>query len=194
MSWIKQLFSRRRLYNDLSDEIQQHLEEKIDGLAATGMPRKEATAAARREFGNVTLVEQDSRNAWRWPSIEDFFMDLRYAARMLRKSPGFTAVAVLTLALGIAVNATMFSMVSAFLLRRPPGREPSCIVVISGVNPVQSFQSDLNGVSAPNYLAWRYANHGFSDLAAADEYRTLSLTGQGLDTTGQPSSTGRPEA
>src|SRR5260370_13766612 len=85
-------------------------------------------------------------------------------------------------------------MVSAFLLRRPAGREASCIVVISGVNPVQSFQSDLNGVSAPNCLAWRYANHGFSDLAAADEYRTLSLTGQGLDTTGQPSSTGRPEA
>src|SRR5215471_3723638 len=101
--------------------------------------------------------------------METLLNDLRLAVRMLRKNPGFTSIAVVTLALGIAVNATMFSMVSAFLLRRPPGREPTRIVDISGVNPVQSFQSDLNGVSAPNYLAWRDANHVFADLAAADE-------------------------
>ncbi len=57
MNWLKQLFSRRRLYNDLSSEIQEHLDEKIDELVASGMPRKEATTAARREFGNVTLIE-----------------------------------------------------------------------------------------------------------------------------------------
>src|SRR6476660_5848410 len=144
MNWLKQLLLRGRLYNDLSDEIREHLEEKIEELVASGMSRKEATAAARRQFGNVTLIELDSRAVWQWPSIESFFADLRYGLRTLRKNPGFTAVAVLTLALGIAVNATMFSLVSAFLLRRPPGRDPERVAVITSLNPAQGFLSDAN--------------------------------------------------
>ena len=81
MNWLKQMFSRRRLYNDLSGEMQQHLEEKVEELVACGMPRKEANAAARRQFGNVTLLENDSREVWQWPSIESFFADVRYAFR-----------------------------------------------------------------------------------------------------------------
>src|SRR5882672_6737365 len=85
MMWLKQLFSRRRFYGDLSEEIQEHLEEKIEALVAGGMSRKEAGAAARREFGNVRLTEEDSRAVWRWAAMEDFFMDVRFGARMLRK-------------------------------------------------------------------------------------------------------------
>ena len=110
--------------------------------------------------------------------METIIQDLRYGLRQLRKNPGFTAIAVLTLALGIAVNATMFSLVSAFLLRWPPGREPERVVVISSVDPAQGFLADANPVSAPNYLAWRDANHVFLDMAAADESRTVSLTAQ----------------
>src|SRR6202011_1854088 len=98
MMWLKQLFSRRRLYSDLSEEIREHLEEKIEELIAGGMPRKEATHAARREFGNVRLTEEDGRYLWRWPSIEDFVMDVRYSLRTLRHNPMFTAVALLTIA------------------------------------------------------------------------------------------------
>src|SRR2546422_6313150 len=151
MMWLKQLFSRRRLYNDLSEEINEHLEEEIEELVATGMSRKEAAAAARREFGNVTLTEEDSRTVWRWPSIENFLMDLRYGLRMLRKNPGFTAVAVLTLALGIAVNATMFSLVSSLLLARPPGREPERVAVGTSVHPAGGVPPDPNPGSPPNY-------------------------------------------
>jgi putative ABC transport system permease protein len=105
--------------------------------------------------------------------------DLRYALRQLRKSPGFTVIAVLTLALGIAVNATMFSLVSAFLLRRPPGREPDRVAVVTSIDPAQGFQADASPVSVPNYLAWRDANHVFADTAAGTGDRMASLTSQG---------------
>jgi len=127
--------------------------------------------------------------------METFRNDLRLAVRMLLKSPGFTAIAVLTLALGIAVNATMFSLVSAFLLRRPAGRDPQRVVVVSSVNPNQVFQSDASPVSAPNYLAWREANHVFADAAAADEFRSVSLAAQDFPAVaGQSAGAGQPEA
>jgi putative ABC transport system permease protein len=111
--------------------------------------------------------------------VETFRDDLRLAVRMLLKNPGFTAIAVLTLALGIAVNATMFSLVSAFLMHPPPGRDPQRVVVVSSVNPNQVFHADASPVSAPNYLAWRETNHVFADTAAADDFRTVSLTAAG---------------
>jgi hypothetical protein len=88
MSWFKRLFSRRRLYNELSEEIHGHIEEKAEELVATGMTRKEAAAAARREFGNLTLVQEDSRAVWQWPTLEHLLMDIRYGLRMLGKSAG----------------------------------------------------------------------------------------------------------
>jgi predicted permease len=127
--------------------------------------------------------------------METLRSDLQLAIRMLLKKPGFTAAAVITLALGIAVNATMFSMVSAFLLRRPPGREPERVAVISSINPAPGFQADANPVSAPNYLAWREANHVFAATAAADENRTVSLSSQSLAAgQSQPAATSQPEA
>src|SRR5208337_4968952 len=112
MNWLKQLFSRRRLYGDLSAEIEEHPAEKVDELVAGGMSREEATFAARREFGNVLLVEERSRDVWRWPSFENLFMDLRYGLRQLRRNRGFTATAILTLALGIGMNTAVFNVVN----------------------------------------------------------------------------------
>lgn len=104
--------------------------------------------------------------------------DLIYGIRQLRKNPGFTAVAVITLALGIAVNATMFSLVSAFLLRRPQVHEPDRIVVVSAIDPAQGFHAAASTVSVPNYLAWRDGNNVFTEMAASDDWRTTSLTVQ----------------
>src|ERR1700676_3567731 len=128
MNWLKQMFYRRRLYNGLSDELQQHLAEKIEELVATGLPRKEATAAARRQFGNITLVEQDSREVWQRPTIESLFADLRFAVRTLRKTPAFTATAILTLALGIGANTAIFTLINALMLRMLPVRDPGQLV------------------------------------------------------------------
>lgn len=110
--------------------------------------------------------------------MDTIVQDVRYGVRQLVKNPGFTTIAVLTLAMGIAINATMFSMVSAILLRRPPGREADRIAVVSGINPAAGFQADNSMVSVPNYLAWREANHVFSEVAAADEFHTASLTAE----------------
>src|SRR6266446_6358364 len=155
MMWLKQLFSRRRLYGDLSEEIQEHLEEKIEELVAGGMSRKEAAAAARREFGNVRLTEEDSRAVWRWAPIEDFFMDVRFGARMLRKKPGFTAIAVFTLALGIAANTMIFS-----------------------TNPPKGRGWDQNPVSVLDFVAWREQSHAFEDMVAS-QGSDFALTGEG---------------
>jgi len=104
--------------------------------------------------------------------------DLQVAVRMLMKNPGFTFTAVLTLALGIAINATMFSLVSGFLLRRPPVKDPDRVAVVSAIDPTRDFHADTAAVSTPNFLAWRDANHAFADMAAADQYRTISFTMQ----------------
>src|SRR5882724_12575584 len=179
MTWLKQLFSRRRLYGDLSEEIREHLEEKIEELVAGGMSREEAAYAARREFGNVTLVEQDSRTVWRWAAIEDFFTDVRFGARMLRKNPGFTAIAVFTLALGIAVNGIMFSSLSAWMLKKPAVSDPDRLMVVYGTNSNELREINQNPVSAPNFFTWKKENRVFSQMAAMDPYGAGSLTGQG---------------
>src|SRR6266481_5271193 len=178
MTWLKQLFSRSRLYGDLSEEIQEHLEEKIEELVAGGMSREEAAYAARREFGNVMLTKEDSRKVWRWAAMEDFFTDVRFGARMLRKNTGFTAIAVFTLALGIAANATIFSFLSAWMLKKPAVSDPDRLMVVYGTNSNELREVNQNPVSAPNFLTWKEENRVFAQTAAMDRYEAASLTGQ----------------
>jgi predicted permease len=158
---LKQLISRRDIYNDLSEEMQQHLDEKVEELVASGLPRKEAAAAARRAFGNVTLIEEDSRSIWRWPSIESFFGDVRYAFRVLRKSPGFTCVAILTLALGIGVNTAIFTAFDAIILRPRAVKDPDRLAFVFRTSLGESH----GRFSYPDYLYYRDHTTSFSDLA-----------------------------
>jgi len=177
MNWFRQLFSRRRLYGDLSEEIHQHLEEKIEELVASGMPRKEATAAARREFGNVSLIEQDSREAWQWPSIENFLMDVRHGLRVLRKNPGFTAIAVLTLALGIGANTVVFSYINAWMIKPLPYPQADRLMVFEPHDKKKGWTR--NGLtSTASFLDFQKQNTSFEQTALWTGWN-FNLTGDG---------------
>src|ERR1700677_3839543 len=117
MRWLKQLFTRRRHYEELSETIREHLEEKIADLMDDGMTREEAERSARREFGNTALVEQRSREVWQWSGVENVLADAKISLRQLRKTPGFTLVALLIIAVGIGASTAVFSIVDSVLLR-----------------------------------------------------------------------------
>src|SRR5580704_16456645 len=167
MNWLQQLFSRRRLNNDLSDEMRQHLEEKIEDLVATGMSKKEATAAARREFGNLSLLEEDSRDVWRWMSIENLFADVRYGLRMLGRNAVFTAVGLLTIAIGIGANAAVFSVVNSVLLKPLSYPKSEELVSLHQIAPGAAGLADFeNGLllSPSMYFAYAEQNRTFQSL------------------------------
>lgn len=143
-----------------------------------GMSLERARREALMKLGGVEQTKENYRERRGLPFLEVALQDLRFAARMLRKNPGFTLIAVLTLALGIAANAIIFTLVSAVLYRRPPVSDPDTLMVVYGTS-AQSFGANLNAVSAPNYFTWKKANQVFSDMAAADPYFSSSLTGEG---------------
>jgi predicted permease len=176
MNWLKQWFSRRHLYHALSDEMQQHLGEKVEELVAAGMSKEDATAAARRDFGNVTLIEEDSREVWQWPSIESFFADVRYAFRVVRQNPSFTWVAILTLALGIGANTAIFSIVNAVILRPLPYKDSSRILTLH--TKTAMFPNFTLGLSWPAFQAIRAAGSVEEAAACWETDRTLTGTNQ----------------
>jgi predicted permease len=174
MNWVPRIFRRREIYNDLSEEILLHIEERSEQLMREGMSAKEAEWEARRAFGNRTLLEERSREVWQWPTLESIVADVRLAVRQLRKSPGFTMAVVLTLALAIGANAVVFGLMDGLVLR--PLNVPQSESLYG-----THYGDNLTWQSYLNYIDLRDRNRSFEDLAAFN-----MVLGVGLDTGKDP--------
>ena len=177
------MFAKRRWDAELDEELQAHLEMLAEENMQRGMSAHEARRAAKIALGGAEQIKEVVRYQRGLPLLESLVADVRFGLRMLRKNPGFTAVAILTLALGIGANTAIFSAVSAILLRPLPFQDPGRLMIIWHTPPQKSFPGVERFVVSPaNYLDWRSQNHIF-DLMAAVGFRRFNLTG-----TGQPES------
>src|SRR5579871_5547849 len=157
MNWHGPYSTRRRRYDELSESIREHLAEKIADLVDSGMTREQAERTARREFGNLTRIEERSREVWQWPRLEVALADVRFALRLFRRAPGFALAVVLVLALGIAASVSIFAFVNAALLKPLPYQDPARLVAVferTASCPECSF-------SYPDYQDWRRSNSVF---------------------------------
>jgi predicted permease len=166
---IKALWKRPQLNRDFDDEIAFHLAMREEKNRAAGIETREARYAARRQFGNFTQTKDRSRDMWTFPSVENVLRDMRFGFRVLVKSPGFTCIAILTLALGIGANTAIFSFVYAALLRPLPYSQSAQLVTLGSYRPQQSTLDTLDTqnwvVSYPDYLDWRRQSKAFQALA-----------------------------
>ncbi|HEV2341379.1 MAG TPA: ABC transporter permease [Candidatus Acidoferrales bacterium] len=169
MNWFAQfgrrvamLARRKKFDREMDEEIQTHLKMRETEHAANGATTEEAYMTARKNFGNSLALREISHESWGWAWLEHFNQDLRFAFRMFAKAPGFTAIAMLTLALGIGATTAIFSVVYGVMLEPLPYQDASRLIVMNETTPRVGTVS----VSHPNFLDWRAQSHSFSQMAA----------------------------
>ena len=172
---VRAYASRRRRNRDLDDELSFHLAMREADLERAGATADAARLGARRQFGNVTSLKEQTADMWRFPSFDSLMQDARYAVRSLIRTPGFSVVAILVLAIGIGANTAMFSVVDAMLLRGLPYAEADRLVLLIG--NVQRATVERRGNSLPDHLDWRARSTTFDDMAAVDS-ATITLFGR----------------
>lgn len=161
---------------DMEREIRSDLDLEEEEQRESGVSKEEARYAALRAFGNPTVIREHTHEAWRWAPVEQLWQDLRYGSRQLLRNPGFSVVAVITLALGVSLSTTIFSIVSETLLRKPPVKDPDSLCAISSKNLTKGY--DLERVSVPDFESLRRQNSVFESMAA-ETGGSVTLTGNG---------------
>ena len=159
---------------DIAEEIRQHLDEAVADLMAEGLSRADAEAAARRQFGNVTLLEERSREVWRWRIASDFAADVRYALRQLRRAPAFAVAAIATLSIGIGATTAIFSVADAALLNPLPFPHPERLVTLNEIVPLIADRPIR--LTAPDLIDYGSQSRSF-DAVGGWTPRTFELSG-----------------
>jgi predicted permease len=176
MNWLKQLFTRRRRYDEISESIRAHLEEKVADLMDRGMTQGEAEQVARRQFGNVTRIEEQSREVWQWPTLESLWADTKYVLRRLRRAPLFTAIALITLSIAVGANTVIFSVVNGVLLKPLSYPNPDRLIAVDHLSQQMGFKK--MGISPSIYFVYRDQNTTLADIGAYNDDE-LDVTGSG---------------
>jgi putative ABC transport system permease protein len=169
---LRSLFRRKQVDRDLDDELAYHLDQQIRQNISKGMSAGQARYVALRSLGGMQQIKEQCKEKRRVNYIEHFFQDLRHGFRQLRRSPGFTIVAILTLALGIGANSAIFSFIDGVLLKPLPWDHPEQIVRVLERVP----KGNPNGISTMNFLDWKNQNTVFSAIAAQTG-GSMALTG-----------------
>ena len=170
MRWWRNWKGTAKRDADLERELLCDLELEEEEQRERGLTDGEARFAARRAFGNVALIREQTREAWNWGWLERLARDLRYGARTLLRSPEFTIVSVLVMALGIGATTSLFTMVRAVLLRPLPFRDPGKLVMLYEHYRHDNGGDGFNAVAPGDYRDWRSQTHGFEDMAAMRGY------------------------
>jgi Acidobacterial duplicated orphan permease len=173
MRWLDQarkstatLFRRERETARLDEEMRFHLEQEEAERVARGATPGEARRSARLEFGNPAMLREEARRVWNWGWLERMARDVRFAARGLRRSPGFTVTVIAVMALCIGATTALFTVVRAVLLRPLPFRDPSKLVMVWEHFRSNNSESPYNPVAAGDFYLWRAKTHGFENMAA----------------------------
>jgi predicted permease len=173
---LQWLLTRRRREDELREELEFHLAEETEGLRAAGLGHEQARSAARRDLGNLAIVVEDTRATWSWAPLEQFLQDVRYAFRMLVRTPTLTLVIMLTLALGIGLTTAMFSVLRGVLLRPLPFHEPDRLVMLHTRLADGDIESAL---SPPNVMSLLEEETTSFDHLGSALGMGLTLTGAG---------------